>query len=848
MGIIESLSELALRQLMGDGAQVVLRLVNDRFTDKGQRVLEALHNANKRAWQTLEVALAGTSWWDQVKKSLAPREDQAFAHELQSFLDATPLAELAGKTRFREQCRRELQQARKQGIIPGGRLSAGEVARAAAGWARHADAQAVRAAEAAALSGIARQLERQQCRSLAWLVRQRPHGGPPLLVLAVRYFFRREVEADAEVAHGLTFQQIEGLSQAQAQGFDNLGAALAEHRQRVEELINVARDTHNAVLDVRAELQRLGQEFQAQFRGLLDLLEKRQMLARPVRPGDSRSIQTDRDREQVGTLVGIYRGMPESKRRAAGPALPNSLGQLQIAVGDFEGAQRDCAAAATLAADPRARAEAHFNAYWAAVEARKYGDALAYLKQALDGDPIRFAPFPLDDYEPQSILGAGGFGVTFLCRDRLLHGPVAVKALSPDDAGRSAEAVFREAAALDLLHHPGIIQLRRYGYADAARTRPFVAMEYFTGQTLEQHVRTNGPVPPEDFLKLARAVADALAAAHGKGILHRDVKPANLLVRKAGDAWEVRLIDFGLALRQAVGADACSTVRSAGVTGTLDYAAPEQLGKLPGVAISTRSDVYGFGRTCCYALFGTPQPSYQQWQTVTRSLATLLDRCLAETPAQRAADFSEVLELLSKVRLGKPSTQKTRPNKPGKGRNSPPARGTTPPGRTAARLVVLRGLRLGVEYPLCEGPNLVGRAGEHLVDVDLTEQEAEADLRSSRMHARITVARGRLTIEDLKSANGTFVNRVRVPPEQQHPLRANDVIQIGRVQLQLKAGSGCPAHSPGGEWQQGRQVGQTQDGSPVYRWTNPETGEYRDQHVMPGTGRKGAGQRGAAPP
>src|SRR4029077_8873821 len=97
---------------------------------------------------------------------------------------------------------------------------------------------------------------------------------------------------------------------------------------------------------------------------------------------------------------------------------------------------------------------------------------------------------------------------------------------------RDISTVLQEAAALDQLSHPGIVRLRHCGHADAARTRPYLVMEYFEGQTLEQHVRQHGPLPLPLALAVARQVADALRAAHGKGILHRDVKPANVLLRR----------------------------------------------------------------------------------------------------------------------------------------------------------------------------------------------------------------------------------------------------------------------------------------------------------------------------
>jgi len=180
--------------------------------------------------------------------------------------------------------------------------------------------------------------------------------------------------------------------------------------------------------------------------------------------------------------------------------------------------------------------------------------------------------------------------------------------------------------------------------------------------------------------EIGRQVAVALQCAHAQHVLHRDVKPANILVRmdefEGGILhWETRLIDFGPAVRTS---DAQSTARalSAGrrtvvaesIAGTLDYAAPEQIGRLANVAISSRSDIYGFGKTLCYALFQTPQPTFQHWRKVPEQLAELLGRCLAEKPQDRPADFSEVVTGLETINVSqhqeRPITASEVPPKP----------------------------------------------------------------------------------------------------------------------------------------------------------------------------------------
>jgi hypothetical protein len=102
------------------------------------------------------------------------------------------------------------------------------------------------------------------------------------------------------------------------------------------------------------------------------------------------------------------------------------------------------------------------------------------------------------------------------------------------------------------------------------------------------------------------------------------------------------------------------------------------------------------------------------------------------------------------------------------------------------RLVVLRGLKINVEYPIYEGNNFIGRADEKPVDIDLDDQEPPDRVWSSRQHALITFDNSELVLEDLNSANGTFVNRTRVYPGQKRPLSPNDVIQVGTVQMKLK--------------------------------------------------------------
>ena len=273
----------------------------------------------------------------------------------------------------------------------------------------------------------------------------------------------------------------------------------------------------------------------------------------------------------------------------------------------------------------------------------------------------------MDDYEPQRILGAGGFGVTFLCKKKLTGHDVAVKAFRAEGLERDVSAVMQEASMLDQLQHPAIIRLRHCGYADAAHTRPYIEMDYFESQTLEEYVEQNGKMSVADVLAVARPLAEALLAAHGQSVLHRDVKPANVLVRRTNGKWEVRVIDFGLCLKQSLlGASASSSRRDrsmtgAAIAGTRRYAAPEQMGELPGVRVGPQADVYGFAKTCCFALFQNTEPTLLDYKKVPESLGLLMSQCLARSPDERPTGFAEVLKKLDEMKCPAPARKAPAP-------------------------------------------------------------------------------------------------------------------------------------------------------------------------------------------
>jgi serine/threonine protein kinase len=225
------------------------------------------------------------------------------------------------------------------------------------------------------------------------------------------------------------------------------------------------------------------------------------------------------------------------------------------------------------------------------------------------------------------VVGAGAYGTAFLCKHKYMNSQVIVKALANDGLDREADDIFGEAQTLGTINHPAIIRVQDCGYVDAGRkNRPFLVMDYFDAPTLREYVEQRGPLTVAELIALVEPVAAGLEAAHNRRIVHRDIKPDNLLVKRLSDVggkprWEVKLIDFGLSLKQQEVRSAAggSTLAQAG--GTTEYAAPEQLGQLPGVEAGPQSDIYSFGKTCCYALFQTTAPLLRHWKSIPQSLA-----------------------------------------------------------------------------------------------------------------------------------------------------------------------------------------------------------------------------------
>ncbi|MFI5506094.1 Stk1 family PASTA domain-containing Ser/Thr kinase [Mycobacterium sp. NPDC051804] len=270
-----------------------------------------------------------------------------------------------------------------------------------------------------------------------------------------------------------------------------------------------------------------------------------------------------------------------------------------------------------------------------------------------------------DRYELGDILGFGGMSEVHLARDQRLHRDVAVKVLRADLARDPSFYLRfrREAQNAAALNHPAIVAVYDTGEAETPNgPLPYIVMEYVEGVTLRDIVHTDGPMEPKRAIEVIADACQALNFSHQHGIIHRDVKPANIMISNTG---AVKVMDFGIARALA---DANKVTQTAAVIGTAQYLSPEQA---RGEKVDARSDVYSLGCVLYEMLTGEPPfvgdspvavayqhvredpiPPSQRHEGISPELDAVVLKALAKNPDNRYQTAAEMRSDLVKVHSG----------------------------------------------------------------------------------------------------------------------------------------------------------------------------------------------------
>lgn len=264
----------------------------------------------------------------------------------------------------------------------------------------------------------------------------------------------------------------------------------------------------------------------------------------------------------------------------------------------------------------------------------------------------------LGRYDVERVIGSGGMGIVLKAHDSELNRVVAIKVLAPHlaNSGAARRRFSREARAAAAVLHPNVLPI--FNVESDGRT-PYFVMQFVAGESLQARVDRQGPLEIPTALRIARQTTAALMAAHSQGLVHRDVKPANILLEECVD--RAQLSDFGLART----VDDASLTRTGIVAGTPHYMSPEQASGEP---IDARSDLFSLGCTLYFMLAARPpfraessmavlnrichhphRPLKSVNSSVPRELSQLVDRLLAKRAAKRFESAEAVESALEQM-------------------------------------------------------------------------------------------------------------------------------------------------------------------------------------------------------
>ena len=388
--------------------------------------------------------------------------------------------------------------------------------------------------------------------------------------------------------------------------------------------------------------------------------------------------------------------------------------------------------------------------------------------------------------------GRGSFATVYVARDIENNHIYAVKVmhLELSNDGELLARFQREAHIHLNLSDPHIVRIVDYGNDNQMY---FIVMEYIDGQNLKYHMITQGPMDPLRALNYTRQIAEGLDTAYKQGVVHRDIKPQNILINGKD---VVKIVDFGLARSR----ETVTLTQSNVFMGTAYYISPEQAES--GRSADTRSDLYSVATVLFEMLAGNPpfegetavdiviKQMNEKVPSICRlrpdlpvEMDVFMQKAMAKSPAERFATPLEFIaaldQLQERIQAMPPGKRVLEPGyeqKPGAvGPSRPP---TVPPKQ--ARLVVISS---GQQIPLNGELMVVGRQDPIL---GIFPEINLADKTVGRRHAYLRNQQGTYTVEDLNALNKTRLNGVTLTPHEERTLKDGDILRFGSVEVRFE--------------------------------------------------------------
>jgi serine/threonine protein kinase len=463
-------------------------------------------------------------------------------------------------------------------------------------------------------------------------------------------------------------QQLQDLQQTQtawqnrheqlirfSRGFENRLASMLEW---AKDVYSTLEEIHEDVIETQKEVKitkGLVEEILQKFTEFTEMMA-RQGLSSQIKARDEFTIHNSTSLQLIRDAASQLKQLPPQNPEYSNVSI--MVGSALSSTGDLEHAEDLFRKAISNAKKDSEKALAYFNLFQVQLRRKAYTDALKNLQAAIAIEPERYALHEIRKYPLERLLGAGGMGCVFLCRNDnqlIKQEKVVVKCFWENIKGTLKE-VFKEPFAMREIAGDYIPEPLDVGYI---QERAFFVTEYIDGAIDgEMWLEKSGPMDLKTGLAVGLKIAKGLEVAHNAGIYHLDLKPANILLLKKTSDVSVKIIDFGLSqVATSLRDDAVMQQSRSGLTmfgqaifGTLDYAPPEQRGLTQYGSPSARSDLYAFGVTM-YRLFSGKEayPFRERYLPKVPELREILGDCVENDPKSRPSSARELVSHFSRL-------------------------------------------------------------------------------------------------------------------------------------------------------------------------------------------------------